>query len=28
LRHGVRGQPSQKQFLKGLTGGAKRAFGK
>jgi hypothetical protein len=28
LRHGVRGQPSQKQFLKGLTGGAKRAYRK
>jgi len=28
LRHGIRGQPSQKQFLKSLTGGAKRAFGK
>jgi len=28
LRHGVRGQPSQKAFLKSLTGGAKRAFRK
>lgn len=28
LRHGVRGQPSQKQFLKSLTGGAKRAYRK
>jgi hypothetical protein len=28
LRHGIRGQPSQKAFLKSLTGGAKRAFRK
>jgi len=28
LRHGVRGQPSQKQYLKSLTGGAKRAYRK
>jgi hypothetical protein len=28
LRHGIRGQPSQKAFLKSLTGGAKRAFKK
>ena len=28
LRHGIRSQPSQKAFLKGLTGGAKRAFRK
>jgi hypothetical protein len=28
LRHGLRGQPSQKAFLKSLTGGAKRAFRK
>jgi hypothetical protein len=28
LRHGVRGQPSQKALLKSLTGGAKRAFRK
>jgi hypothetical protein len=28
LRQGIRGQPSQKQFLKSLTGGAKRAFRK
>jgi hypothetical protein len=28
LRHGLQGQPSQKAFLKGLTGGAKRVFRK
>jgi hypothetical protein len=28
LRHGIRGQPSQKAYLKSLTGGAKRAFRK
>lgn len=28
LRHGIQGQPSQKQFLKSLTGGAKRAYRK
>jgi hypothetical protein len=28
LRHGIRGQPSQKAFLKSLTSGAKRAFRK
>jgi hypothetical protein len=28
LRHGIRSQPSQKAFLKSLTGGAKRAFRK
>jgi hypothetical protein len=28
LRHGIHGQPSQKAFLKSLTGGAKRAFRK
>jgi len=28
MRHGVRGQPSQKAFLKSLTGGAKKRYGR